>query len=216
MGEYVAIVGAIIAAAGMGYSSYSSYEQGKAQKKANRAQAEALMEQQRLQYEESLKQAKIAEDKAGIAQIQGEQEAAKRSRQLAAAIGATYANWAGNGLLVDATGDTLTSVLTAQVSEGQADISTIKDNAAIETWNFLEQKRSLITQANIDMTAAENQASALKTAGDMAYSAGVNGATGTAITRTGQLAVGVAEGDKTYGWFGNGKGGKGEKIATAH
>lgn len=205
MCEAVAIAGLVLMAAGTAYGAYSSYEQGKAQKEANDAQAKALLEQSRLQQEEYLRQSRLAEERAGIAQVQGEQEAANRSRQLAAAIGSAYADWAGNGLLVDGGGvDTLDSVLTAQVTEAQADISTIRDNAAIATWNHMEDKRSYLAQMKYEGMSARNQASALRTAGALAYRAGVNGAIGTGLKGAGGLATGAAGIATTYGTFGAG------------
>lgn len=127
--------------AGTAYSAYSSYEQGVAAEQAAKAQAEqykaqaAILEQQAL---ENDRQAKYENERAGIAQVQGELEAEKRSRLLAAEIGSLYAAYAGNGLLVDGgENDTFGAVLKSSVAEGQADISTIRDNAAINVWSTL-------------------------------------------------------------------------------
>ena len=189
--------------AGTAYSSYSSYQQGKAAEQAAKAQAEqykaqaAILEQQARENE---RQAEYENMRAGIAQVQGEQEAANRSRQLAAEIGALYAGYAGNGLLVDGpSGDTFGSVLKSTVTEGQADISTIKDNAAINVWEHLANKGSYETSAlvnrmgaNMNVTASGNSV----IAGRNSRSIGKLNAIGTALQGTGTL---IGSGFASYG-----------------
>ena len=93
---------------GTAYSAYSSYEQGVAAEQAAKAQAEqykaqaAILEQQA---KENERQASYENTRAGIAQLQGEQEAAAKMRQRAAQIGSTYATAAGNGILVHLHGE---------------------------------------------------------------------------------------------------------------
>lgn len=113
-------------AVGAGVTAYSSYQQGKAAEQ--QAKAEAAQQAY---------QAKLNEDRAAVAQLQGEQEAAKRSRAMAAEIGSQYANYAGNGLMVDGAGkDTLGDVLKTTVTEADADIKTIRDNTAMNIWTY--------------------------------------------------------------------------------
>lgn len=179
--EYVAVAALIATAAGGGYSAYSSYQQGKAQETANKAQAA-----------ESERQAQLENERAAIAQIQGEQEAQKRSRQLAFDIGSTYANFAGNGLLVDGSPkDTLGSVLKTQVAEGQADISTIRDNTSLNVWTHKSNAASLIA-------SAANQ----RIAGKNAYAAGVTSAIGTGVSTVGQVGTGYVSGASKFGQSG--------------
>jgi hypothetical protein len=169
--EVVAIASLVAMAVGGGYSAYSSYQQGKAQQTQAKAQAA-----------ESERQAELEMERAGIAQIQGEQEAAKRSRQLAADIGSSYANYAGNGLLVDGgTKDTLASVLKTQVAEGPADISTIKDNTALNIWTHESNAKSLLASAGN-----------MRIAGVNAKRAGVNSAIGTSFSTVGQMGSAAA------------------------
>lgn len=179
--EYVAIAGLIATAVGGGYSAYSSYQQGKAQETQAKAQAA-----------ESERQAKLEEERAAIAQIQGEQEAEKRSRQLALDIGSTYANFAGNGLLVDGSPkDTLGSVLKTQVAEGLSDISTIRDNTALNVWTHKSNAASLIASAGNQRIAGKN-----------ARAAGVNSALATGISTVGQVGTGYASGAAKFGQSG--------------
>lgn len=173
---------AIVAtAAGGTYSAYSSHQQGKAQQTQAKAEAEEMN-----------RQAKLSEERAAIAQLQGEQEAEKRSRALAADIGSTYANWAGNGLLVDGAGntkDSLTAVVNTQTAEAQADISNIRDNTAINIWEH---------QSN----AEAYRASALnrQVYGKNMKRAGTNAAIATGIQTAGSVMSMGAKGAKDYKW----------------
>lgn len=176
--EITAIAGLIASAAGGGYSAYSSYQQGKAQETANRAAAE-----------EAMRQAELENERAGIAQLAGEQEAEKRSRQLAAAIGAEYATWAGNGLMVDGRGkDTLGSVLSTTVAEAEADISTIRDNAAMEVWGHQSNAAALRASAANSLIAGRN-----------ASAAGTTGAVAGGISTGGSLLSGYANSASRFG-----------------
>lgn len=177
----LAIVGAIVG----GVSSYQSAEAQKAAGKAQRTAAEA-------QAQENERQAELEEKRAGIAQIQGEQEAAKRSRALAADIGSLYANAAGNGLLVDGglgTKDTVGSVLKTTVAEAQQDISTIRDNTALSVWEHQSNANSLLASAGNARISGQN-AEAL---GNAQASAGKIGAVGSTIQGIGSgLASGAS------------------------
>lgn len=164
---------ALVSAIGGGVASaVSSYQQGKAQQQ--QAEAEAAQNEY---------QAKLEQSRSEIAQLQGEQEAAKRSRLMAADIGSAYANWAGNGLLADGKQkDTLASILSTTVQEGTADISTIRENAAMNVWNHQANKASLLASARNNRTAGRNArvagrigvASSLLGAGYQAGSAGMS------------------------------------------
>lgn len=170
----VAADAAIIA--GTAYSAYSSYEQGKAADQQAKAAAA-----------ENRYQAQLMEERAGIAQIQGEQEAEKRSRILAAEIGRQYANWAGSGLLVDAGDDTFASVLDSTVAEGQADVTTVKNNAAINVWTYKSNSNSLLASAENNLISGSNARVAAK------YNA-----LGTSLSGAGSL---IGGGLASYGTF---------------
>lgn len=143
---YIFLAGAATSAVGAGYSAYSSHQQGKAANQQARAEAA-----------EAERQARLENKRAEIAQIQGEQEAEKRSRILAADIGSTYANFAGNGLLVGGAGkDTLGSVLTTQAAEAQSDISAIRDTTAMNIWTHQANASSLIASAGNRRIAGRN------------------------------------------------------------
>lgn len=137
--------------------------QAEAQKAAARAyerqSAMDLMESGQMQQtaSEELRGAETAQQQANIEQIKGEREAARRSRQLAQEIGSQYAQFAGNGLLVDASPtDTFGSIIRSSATEGQADISTILDNAKMEQWNYEERKRALRAGAANSLAGANN------------------------------------------------------------
>lgn len=133
-------------AVGAGVSAYSAYQQGKAAEQ--QAKAEAAQQEY---------QAKLNEERAAVAQIQGEQEAAKRSRAMAAEIGSQYANYAGNGLMVDGAGkDTLGDVLKTTVTEAEADIKTIRDNTAMNVWTYKSNAAAQRASAKNSLIAGKN------------------------------------------------------------
>lgn len=182
MAEYVFMAGMVASAAASGYSAYSSYQQGKAQRTA--AEAEAA---------EGERQARLENERAGIAQTQGEQEAERRSRILAADIGSTYANFAGNGLLVNGSAkDTVGSVLSAQVREAQSDVSAIRDTTSLNVWTHQANAASLLA------TAANR-----RIGGRNAYRAGVSGAIGGGLGAVGSLALSYGQGASAFGQKGS-------------
>ena len=104
---------------------------------------------------EELRQGEISQEKANIEQLKGEREAAKRSRLLAQEIGEQYAQFAGNGFDVAASPtDTFGSIIKSSVTEGQADISTILENANMNKWSFEEEKRTHRRSAVSDLASA--------------------------------------------------------------
>lgn len=191
------IISAVSAAAATAGAIYSGYAQNKAAKR----QAAAAEQQAEAQARESERQAKLENERAGIEQVQGEQEAEKRSRALAADIGSTYANAAGNGLAVDGSSlsDTVGRVLTTQAAEGQYDISTIKDNAAMNVWTRQSNANSLIASAGNTRIAGQNTASSLRASGRSALIGGFISGTGTALQGAGQLASSGADYKTKYG-----------------
>ncbi len=185
----IAIIGAIV-------GGVAQYQSAETQKAAGRAQQTAAEAQAR----ENEKQAKLENERASIAQIQGEQEAAKRSRALAADIGSLYANFAGNGLLVDGglgTKDTVGSVLTTTVAEGQQDISTIRDNTAINIWEHQANANSLIASAGNNRVSGQN-----------ALALGKAQASAGKIAAVGSTLQNVASGASSGASFHNAIGGK--------
>lgn len=175
----LAIVSLAATAIGTGISAYSAYQEGKAAKEQAQMQAE-LYEQQAA---ENRRQAQLENERAGIAQLQGEQEAAHRSRALAAEIGHNYAEWAGNGLLVDR-GDTFGNVLKNSATEAAADISTIRDNTAMNVWTHQANAASYRASAANNMLSAE---SSLLSGRNAAKTAKYN-ALGTALGGIGKIA----------------------------
>ena len=106
---------------------------------------------------EELRQGEIAQEKANIEQLKGEREAARRSRILAQEIGQQYAEFAGNGFAVDANpNDTFGYIIRSSATEGQADISTILDNAKMNQWTFEEEKRTQQRNAANSLQGANN------------------------------------------------------------
>ena len=107
--------------------------------------------------DEEMRQGEISQEKANIEQLKGEREAARRSRILAQEIGEQYAQFAGNGFAVDANPtDTFGSIIKSSATEGQADISTILDNAKMNQWTFEEEKRTQQRNAANSLQGANN------------------------------------------------------------
>ena len=112
---------------------------------------------QKFRADEELRQGEIAQEKANIEQMKGEREAARRSRILAQEIGEQYAQFAGNGFAVDANAaDTFGAIIRSSATEGQADISTILDNAKMNQWTFEEEKRTQQRNAANSLQGANN------------------------------------------------------------
>ena len=107
--------------------------------------------------DEEMRQGEIAQEKANIEQIKGEREAARRSRLLAQEIGEQYAQYAANGFDVAASPtDTLGAIIRSSTPEGQADITTILQNADLNQWTFEEEKRTQQRNAANSLRGANN------------------------------------------------------------
>lgn len=149
----------------MAYNETVGFFTGYAEDRQNAKNAQRMAEYAR-------QQAKYANDQAAVAQLQGEQEAAKRSRQLAYDIGSTYANYAGNGLMVDGAGkDSLGDVLKTTVTEADADIKTIRDNTTMNIWTHMREKALYDADARGYSAVASNSNGRIK-ARNMSFLAG--------------------------------------------
>ena len=165
--------------------------QGYQQKKAY--DAEATEQERQAQYE------KI---RAARADQQGREEADKRSSQLAQEIGSIYANFAGNGLLVDGNATTVGDTVLMQKREGYGDIDTIRDNTKMNVWEHQMSARSYLASADASRTAGKNallsayeSASATKKAAKTSFISSLIGLGGKAVS-------GVATGVNTYDSYG--------------
>ena len=196
--------------------------QAQANAEAQRAQARGYERQatsammdagnQAFQAGEELKQGELAQERANLEQLKGEREAAKRSRLLAQEIGQQYANFAANGIAVDASPtDTVGSVLKSTVAEGQTDISTILENANLNKWTFEEQKRTLQRSAVNSLAGANNSVfksqSLLASGQDARNAAATTLANGAAAARDtlayGRKAADAAESAGIRGMWGS-------------
>ena len=153
-------------------SAYSQYQQGKEQKR-----------QANFQANEARKQAQLEQERANIAQIQGEQEATRRMRAYSQEVGSVYANAAGNGILIDSgsAGDTLGRILDTSASFAAQDVSTIRDNTALTIWTHEANEGQLLR-------SAENY----RKQGKAAYKAGVLGAVTESVKTVGNLGTAFA------------------------
>jgi len=212
-------------AIGQIYGAINSYQSGVAQQEAadqaaqaaitaSQIQANAVTAQAEREAAEYQRQARLEETRAGIEQIQGEQEAEKRSRLLAANVGSLYANYAGNGLLVDGRhSDTLGAALRTTVAEGQADISTIRDNTAMNVWTRQTNAASL-RQSAANTIASGNEtayaalysglsdAKSYRNQGKLAYRSGVAGMVTGLLGAGSSASLGTVSTADTYSKYG--------------
>ena len=186
VGAAVGLIGTALSAGYGAYSSYQQgkenaanirrqsqlqandiLRQANATAEAQKAQArqyqrESLMDMMSADNEvfragEELRQGEIAQEKANIEQLKGEREAARRSRLLAQEIGEQYAQYAANGFDVAASPtDTLGAIIRSSTTEGQADITTILQNADLNQWTFEEEKRTQQRNAATSLRGANN------------------------------------------------------------
>lgn len=189
-----ATIGAAVAdaavIAGTALSISASYKQADASADAARAQAKAQAEMYAQQSAEYERLADVENEKAGIAQVQGELEAETRSRALASEVGGIYAAYAGNGLLVDADdpNDTFANVLKSSVGEAQYDIATINDNTAISVWDHQQNRRAYLANASIYSNAAVNTLNVGEAQAASAYAGLTENAIGKGLSAVGTLA----------------------------
>ena len=235
----LAIAGIVAMIAGAGVSIYSGYQANAAAKESARMQtdaaraaanaqqmaAQAQADQLRDQAALAGLQAHLEEQKAGVAQQQGELEQRRRMIQLNYDIGNTYAQWAGNGLLVDGGNDTLGQLLTANTREAAQDVGIIKSNTENEVWEHEMNKTSaLLTQKSYEGQAGNalkvggaNASATLLSGEAQAYATRQQGLTalyqgwGSGIQMLGSAAF------MGYGAFGPSAGGNGKVgIDVAH
>ena len=227
--------------AGAGMSIYSGYQANSAARESARMQesaSEAAANAQRMaaaaqaqqlndQAELANLQADIEHKKSAQAQEQGEMEAARRSRLLAYDIGNAYAQWAGNGLLVDTSNDSLGELLTNNAREAGQDIGIIKTNTANAVWEHemnrtsaLMSAASLRSQAGSALAVGEANAGATLLSGQaQAYATRQAGLTalyqgwGSGISMFGSWAGGVVSAGGGLGSLGGKAGGAGASTA---
>ena len=230
---------AMLGAAGM--SIYSGYQANSAARESARMQesaSEAAANAQRMaaaaqaqqlndQAELANLQADIEHKKSAQAQEQGEMEAARRSRLLAYDIGNAYAQWAGNGLLVDTSNDSLGELLTNNAREAGQDIGIIKTNTANAVWEHemnrtsaLMSAASLRSQAGSALAVGEANAGATLLSGQaQAYATRQAGLTalyqgwGSGISMFGSWAGGVVSAGGGLGSLGGKAGGAGASTS---
>lgn len=145
----VAAVMAISALAAGAYTMYDQREAGKAQQAMFNAQAEQNKKQQE---RETIQ--------AGLAQIEADKEAQRRTAQLGQDIGAVYAGAAGNGVLLDSGG--VQSVLKNNITEGYADVGSILDQANLTIWGHNENAQVFSDQAGLNRFAGQQARAAAK------------------------------------------------------
>ncbi len=193
VGEALTATAAVAGAAGTIYGGVASYQSGKAEAAANKSAALAAKREAEAQAAEQTRQAQLENTRAGIEQIQGEQEAEKRSRLFAQDIGSIYANYAGNGLMLDGTAkDTIGSALTSTAAEAAHDISTIRDSAAMNVWTRRANAGSLLASAANTRIAGHNQAEIYRSKARTAARSGRNQFGMSLLSATGTLAKGFA------------------------
>lgn len=175
-------------------AAQAAAEQNAMGAREDRKATQSLLEanNQKFKADEEMRQGEIAQERANLEQLKGEREASKRSMQLAQEIGSQYANFAANGVAVDASPtDTVGSVLKSTAAEGQADISTILENAKLNQWTYEEQKRSMQRSAVGSLMGANN--ATLRAQGETAAGADYRNAARQTIENGKQAAAETLE-----------------------
>lgn len=239
------VTGLIAMVAGAGVSIYSGYQANSAAKKsanmqtdaanaaanAQRMAADAQAQQLRDQAALAGVQASVEDKKAAVAQEQGQIEAQRRMVQLSYDIGNMYAQYAGNGLLVDGGNDTLGQLLTANTREAAQDVGIIKSNTENSVWEHsMNKSMALLTaksyegQADSAVNAGKSGAISTLLSGEaQAYATRQQGLTalysgwGSGISMLGSAAMlGASSGlfGKVNPLFGGGGGGGGEILSN--
>lgn len=164
----------VVSAVAGGVSAYQGAQAQKASARAQQAQAEASAR-------EAERQAQIESQRAAITQEQGERDAANRMRLLSQDIGSNYANFAGNGLLVDGNSNgTVADVLRTTTKEGLADIATINENTKNKLWEHQNNIASLQASAGNYRLQGQN-----------AYSVGTAQANASKVSAIGSTIGGI-------------------------
>jgi hypothetical protein len=161
------MIGAVMAVSALAAGAYTAYEQREAGK--------AQQQMYNLQAEQNNKQAERETIQAGLAQIEADKEAQRRTAQLGQDIGATYAGAAGNGVLLNS--GSVTSVAKNNITEGYADVGAILNQANLTIWGHNQNAQALKDQAGLNMFA-----------GRQAKAAGNRQAIGTGIKSIGSAA----------------------------
>ena len=211
--QIAGLVGSALGEVGGYTSAITSYQGGKAAMKDAKVAAEAAKSEADAEAAAKHQQAGVEVAQAGVEQISGEQEAERRSRQMAHDIGSAYANYAGNGLLVDGSSkDALGSALRTTVSEANSDIGTIRDNAATRVWGHMANAAQLHAGAENSRSAGYNRAQLIRAEGRRARRQGIAGMwQGFGSAALSALGAGATLGKAGAfsGLFGSGGGGGG-------
>jgi hypothetical protein len=188
-----------LALAGLGFSAYSQYRSGKAQKQAAEAQgeAEALAGLAGQRAKES--EAQLAEYNAAVAQLQAKDAEARgvleanRFRQaVKQVIGSQRAGFAAGN--IDVGYGSTVDVQADAAFLGELDALTVRTNAAREAWGYKVEAEDLTRRAAISRMEGVNLAEAGRLAKETGKAAGAAaskvatwGAAGTLLTGTSSL-----------------------------
>lgn len=166
-GSIISILGGFRANDASKQNASLQYAASNAAANTQRMAAAAQSQQLKTQAELAGMQAKIEQQKAGVAQEAGEIEQQRRMRLYAADIGNLYAQYAGNGLLVDGGADTLGNLLRTNALEAGEDIGVSKANTANEVWEHdmnrtaaLVSQKSYLAQADSALSIGDANAQA--------------------------------------------------------
>ena len=139
IGEIIAIIGVVIAAASAAYAGV--------------AQSDAADFQSKV----AQNNAKASEYQAQDAAARGEIERDNLRRKIAATIGTGRANWGASGVQLGS-GSPLNWELETAVA-GEQDLAMSRDNTAMEQWGFRNQRNNFLAQSGL--YRAESQSSAI-------------------------------------------------------
>lgn len=189
----------------VGGGLWGAYQQKQAANETARAQIKAGYAQ-KAQYDaeaaEQERQARYERIRAARADQQGREDEDKRSSQLAQEIGSIYANFAGNGLLVDGNATTVGDTVLMQKREGYGDINTIRDNTKMNVWEHQMSAKSYLSSAAMSRTAGANALEAAYESARQTRKSAKTAFISSLIGLGGKAASGVATGVNTYDSYG--------------
>lgn len=166
----LATVALVTTVAGTAVAAYGAYEQGQATAASEKYQAQV-----------AANNAQIAQQNAKMATQKGEiqaQQQGLKNRQIMGAIGASMA---AND--VDINTGSASNVRSSADITGLADVSQIRQNAAIENYGYRSQGMSYQAQSGLDTAGASNAS----TAGDIGAVSTLLGGAGRATGQYAQL-----------------------------
>ena len=190
----MSFIAAAVNSVASGITSYiNSGEEAKLIKQQSQIQAQQIQREAAAAAEERNAEARALDRRSLMDMLEAGKEKFRageelRQGEIAQEIGQQYAEFAGNGFAVDANpNDTLGYIIRSSTTEGQADISTILENAKMNQWTFEEEKRTQQRNAANSLQGANNLV--FKAQSDAESAADARKAAATTLSNASQTAA---------------------------